>query len=303
MALLVAFAVLAGAGTALTPCVLPVLPALLSASATGGRRRPLGVILGLTVTFVVAIIGIATVIDGVGLASGATRTVAIAFLLLFGLSMVWPRLALVVERPFTRLARFGPSTSGSGFWSGVLVGAALGFLYAPCAGPILAAVISVAATGGASGEVVLVAIGYGIGSAAVLLVLAYGGRRVVERIRSAGRGPGLQRALGVVMILTAVVMATELDLRFQTVLANDLPSFIANPTGGLERSSAVEDRLADLRGAPKFDVKNHDQLASAGNSRYPVLGVAPAFAGKGPWLEHARRPAAEALGDSGAGWC
>ena len=50
MALLVAFAVLAGAGTALTPCVLPVLPALLSASATGGRRRPLGVILGLTIT-------------------------------------------------------------------------------------------------------------------------------------------------------------------------------------------------------------------------------------------------------------
>jgi cytochrome c biogenesis protein CcdA/thiol-disulfide isomerase/thioredoxin len=284
MALLVAFAVLAGAGTALTPCVLPVLPALLSASATGGRRRPLGVILGLTVTFVVAIIGIATVIDGVGLASGATRTVAIAFLLLFGLAMVWPRLAVVVERPFTRLARFGPSTSGSGFWSGVLVGAALGFLYAPCAGPILAAVISVAATGFATGEVVLVAIGYGIGSAAVLLALAYGGRRVVERIRGAGRGPGLQRALGAVMIVTAVAMATELDLRFQTVLANDLPSFIANPTGGLERSSAVEDRLADLRGAPKFDVKDHDQLAAAGDSRYPVLGVAPAFAGNGPWL-------------------
>ncbi len=284
MVLLVLFALLAGAATALTPCVLPVLPALLSASATGGRRRPLGVILGLTVTFVVAIVGIATVIDGVGLASGVTRTVAIAFLLLFGLSLVWPRLALVVERPFTRLARFGPSTSGSGFWSGVVVGAALGFLYAPCAGPILAAVISVAATGGASRDVVVVAIGYGIGSAVVLLALAYGGRRVIERIRGAGRGPGLQRALGAVMILTAVVMATELDLRFQTVLANDVPSFIANPTRSLERSSAVEDRLADLRGRPKFDVRDHTQLAAAGSRRYPVLGVAPAFAGTGPWL-------------------
>src|SRR5918992_6152401 len=40
MALLTIFAVIAGAGTALTPCVLPVLPALLSASATGGRRPP-----------------------------------------------------------------------------------------------------------------------------------------------------------------------------------------------------------------------------------------------------------------------
>ena len=44
MALLVAFAFLAGAGTAISPCVLPVLPALLSAGATGGRRRPLGIV-------------------------------------------------------------------------------------------------------------------------------------------------------------------------------------------------------------------------------------------------------------------
>src|SRR4029078_10451536 len=114
------------------------------------------------------------------------------------------------------------------------------------------------------------AIGYGLGSAAVLLVLAYGGRRVIERIRGAGRGPGIQRALGAVMIVTAVVMATELDLRFQTVLANDVPSYIATPTGGLERSSAVEHRLADLRGRPRFDVRDHTQLAAAGSRRYPV---------------------------------
>ena len=237
MALLVAFAVLAGAGTALTPCVLPVLPALLSASATGGRRRPLGVILGLTVTHVIAIVGIASVIDGVGLAGGVTRTLAICALLLFGAALLWPRLAEVVERPFARLTRFGPSSSGSGFWSGVLVGGALGFLYAPCAGPILAAVISVAATRGASGELVAVAIGYGLGSAVVLLALAYGGRHVIGRIRSLGRGPALQRALGAVMIATALAMSVDLDLRFQTVLANDLPSFVGNPTGALERSA------------------------------------------------------------------
>ena len=124
MALLVAFAVLAGAGTALTPCVLPVLPALLSASATGGRRRPLGVILGLTVTHVIAIVGIASVIDGVGLAGGVTRTLAICALLLFGAGAPVARLGEVVERPFARLTRFGPSSAGSGFWSGVLVGGA-----------------------------------------------------------------------------------------------------------------------------------------------------------------------------------
>src|SRR3954471_20338029 len=123
MALLVAFAVVAGAGTAVTPCVLPVLPALLSASATGGRRRPLGIILGLTVTFVVAIVGLASVIDGVGLADGLVRTLAVIVLVAFGVALAWPRLGELVERPLTRLAKLGPGGPGDGFRSGLLVGA------------------------------------------------------------------------------------------------------------------------------------------------------------------------------------
>ena len=66
MILLLAFAFLAGAATAITPCVLPVLPALLSASGTGGRRRPLGIVTGLTLTHTITIVGIASVVDGVG---------------------------------------------------------------------------------------------------------------------------------------------------------------------------------------------------------------------------------------------
>ena len=163
-----------------------------------------------------------------------------------------PALAARVEAPLTRLARFGPRGRGEGFWSGLLVGGGLGFVYAPCAGPILAAVVSVSATQGASGELVAVALGYAAGSALVLLLLAYGGRRVLDRLRAAGRGPAVQRALGVVMVATAVAVATDLDVRFQTALANDFPAFLTNPTRALERSGAVEDRLADLRGRARF---------------------------------------------------
>ena len=66
-----------------------------------------------------------------------------------------------LEAPLSRLARFGPQGVGHGFWSGILVGAALGFVYAPCAGPVLAAVVSV---GAASGRTVSVGLAYALGS-------------------------------------------------------------------------------------------------------------------------------------------
>ena len=90
MIVLLAFALLAGAATAITPCVLPVLPALLSASGSGGRRRPLGVVTGLAVTFTITIVGLASVVDGVGFADGTLRTLAIVVLGVFGLTLLVP---------------------------------------------------------------------------------------------------------------------------------------------------------------------------------------------------------------------
>src|SRR5437588_6104729 len=207
MIVLLGFAVLAGAGTALSPCVLPVLPALLSAGGVGGRRRPLGIVLGLSITFTVTIVGVADVVGGVGLGSDPLRDLAIVVLLAFGLVLLIPTIAARLEAPLSRLARFGPRTRGDGFGSGLLVGGALGFVYTPCASPILAAVISV---GAASGRTIAIAIAYAGGSAIVLLLLTLGGRRIFDRIRSAGRGPALQRALGVIMLMTAVAILANL---------------------------------------------------------------------------------------------
>jgi thiol-disulfide isomerase/thioredoxin len=161
------------------------------------------------------------------------------------------------------------------------VGAGLGFVYAPCAGPILAAVVSVSATQGASGELVAVALGYAAGSALVLLLIAYGGRRLLDRLRAAGRGPAVQRVLGAVMVATAVAVATDLDVRFQTALADDFPEAVVNPTRALERSDAVEERLADLRGRPRFEETAARRPRMAG---LPVLGRAPDFTGNDRWF-------------------
>jgi cytochrome c biogenesis protein CcdA/thiol-disulfide isomerase/thioredoxin len=299
MIVLLGFAVLAGAGTALSPCVLPVLPALLSAGGVGGTRRPLGIVLGLSVTFTVTIVGVAKVVDGVGLGSDPLRDLAIAVLLLFGLVLLAPGVAARLEAPLSRLARFGPRSGGDGFASGLLVGAALGFVYTPCASPILAAVISV---GAASGRTVSIAVAYAAGSALVLLALTLGGRRVFDRVRRAGRGPALQRGLGAVMLLTAVVMLTNLDVNFDQFVAQHIPD--VNLTASLECSQTVTGRLHQITGRrARFTPANGSAAcgssatvlrpAAAGASQaslladahgLPSLGAAPEFAETERWF-------------------
>ncbi|HUA43729.1 MAG TPA: cytochrome c biogenesis protein CcdA [Solirubrobacteraceae bacterium] len=254
MLLLMLFALIAGAGTAITPCVLPVVPALLASSATGGRRRPIGIVIGLGVTFTIAIVLLAQLVKGVGLASGAARTLAIVVLIGFGIALLIPDLTARIEAPLSRLGRFGPKSRGTGFWSGLGVGAALGFVCAPCAGPILAAVTSVSASSGANARVVLVAISYSVGLCAVLLIYAFAGRAVIDRIRRVGRGNTVNRALGVVLLATGVLMIFNVDVRFEEDLAKDtsLPAVLVDPTRSLENSSAVQKRLASLRPTSRF---------------------------------------------------
>ncbi len=300
MLLLMLFALIAGAGTAITPCVLPVLPALLASSATGGRRRPIGIVIGLAFTFTIAIVLLAELVNGVGLASGAARTLAIVVLIGFGIALLVPDLTARVEAPLSRLGRFGPKSRGTGFWSGLGVGAALGFVCAPCAGPILAAVTSVSASSGANARVVLVAISYSVGLSTVLLVYAFAGRAVIDRIRRVGRGPSVNRALGVVLLATGVLMVFNVDVRFEEALAKNtsLPAILVDPARSLENSNAVQKRLASLRPASRFATAQKEAAAKpvptaaerevaipgVKTPSLPVLGTAPEFADTQDWF-------------------
>ncbi|HLY49698.1 MAG TPA: cytochrome c biogenesis protein CcdA [Solirubrobacteraceae bacterium] len=298
MLLLMVFALVAGAGTAITPCILPVLPALLSASAVGGRRRPLAIVLGLGATFTLAIVALAQLVKGVGLASSAARDVAIAALLAFGLVMLLPSVAARVQAPLSRLARFGPRTRGSGFWSGLVVGGALGFVCAPCAGPILAAVTAVSASSGPTARVFAVGLSYSVGLAAILLLYALGGRAVVGRIRSLGRGLLVERSLGAILVATGVLMAFNVDVRFEEALARDasLPAFLVDPTRALENSPAVQRRLASLRPGSRFAVRQQEAanvpmptppgiaIPGVRTPPLPPLGPAPEFTDTERWF-------------------
>ena len=303
MFLLLLFALIAGAGTAITPCVLPVVPALLAAGAAGGRRRPLGIVLGLAITFTIAIVALAGLVKGVGLAAGAARTLAIIVLLIFGVVLLIPELAERIQAPLSRLGRFGPKTRGDGFWSGLAVGGALGFVCAPCAGPILAAVISVSASSGTTTKIVAVALAYAAGLSAVMLLYGLGGRAILDRVKRRARGHTVERTLGAVLLITGVVMLTNLDVRFESALARDtsLPAFLVDPTRALENSNAVQNQLAQLRPPSRFAERQKEKLASVTpmpqqtgvaipgvkTPALPKLGMAPDFTNNQKWFNTA----------------
>jgi cytochrome c biogenesis protein CcdA/thiol-disulfide isomerase/thioredoxin len=284
MVLLIAFAFLAGGATALSPCVLPVLPVALSAGMTGGQRRPAGIVSGLALSFTFATVALVYVISALSLPDGLLRTVAIFTLATFGVSLLVPRLGDRLEAWLSRLSpgagSIGRAGGREGFWSGMVVGGGLGFVYAPCAGPILAGVITVSASQSFTGGRLAVALAYGGGSALVLYVLMLGGRRVTARLaRRSGR---FQMAMGAVMVLIALLMLGNYDTRFETKIASDLPSFLVDPSKGLESSALASRQLAALRGHAGRQANGIKQ-ADAG-LRLPVLGQAPEFSDTQRWF-------------------
>jgi len=279
--LLVLFALLAGAGTALSPCVLPVLPAVLSAGVTGGRRRPLGVALGLALSFTFATVALVYIIDALGLPNDLTRTLAIVTLLIFGVLLCVQPLADRLEAWISRIVPKPVRPGGDGFGSGMLLGASLGLVYAPCAGPILAGVITVSAAQNFTVGRLAVALAYSFGSAIVLYVLMLGGRRITDRLGSfRGR---IQMVMGGVMIAVAVVMIANLDVRFENAIAGHLPSALVDPTSRIEGSSSVSNDLAALRGGGPASHEVGTSQAAAGK-RLPVYFNAPDFVGTQEWF-------------------
>jgi cytochrome c biogenesis protein CcdA/thiol-disulfide isomerase/thioredoxin len=294
MVLLMLFAFLAGAATAISPCALPVLPVVFAAGTTGGRKRPLGIATGLAVSFAFAVVALVYVISAFGLPDGLLRTFAIAVLLVFGLSLMVPkasawveyRIGLVTSRGSNKIANSKSRTEPKdGFWSGVLVGGGLGFVYAPCAGPILAGVITATASQDFSAGRFAVALSYGVGSAAMFYALMLGGRRLIAPLSK--RSGQIQFGMGLAMVLVAIAMFANLDSRFQTAIAADLPSFLVNPTGEIERSDAVAKRIADTKGQAGAGVGSAAEDTSIGGEALPVLGVAPEFTDNQKWFNTA----------------
>jgi cytochrome c biogenesis protein CcdA/thiol-disulfide isomerase/thioredoxin len=273
-------AVVAGLATFLSPCVLPLVPVVLATSTTTGRRRPLGVALGLAIAFVAFTLAASRVLAALDLPQDLLHTLAIVLLAAVGLALILPMLGDWVGRVFQPLATraSGSLRMGDGFGSGLVLGAALSVVWTPCAGPILAAVTALAAERHVSGELVLITVAYAAGATVPLFVLVLLGQRATTQFARVRRhGPALRRASGVVLLLGAWLFTTNLPTRLAAATPGYL-SWIQAP----ERSSAIKSDLRTLDSS-----KDHSRAAlAAGNTpdNLKNYGPAPDFAGISTWL-------------------
>ncbi|MEF2280455.1 cytochrome c biogenesis CcdA family protein [Deinococcus sp. YIM 134068] len=238
--LLVAF--LGGVLTVVSPCVLPVLPVVLSGT-VGGRARPWGIIAGFIGSFVLLTLFLGTLVGALGLSADLLRWGAVALLFTFGLTLAIPALGGRFEQLAARAIPQGSAWGGGdGLVGGLLVGATLGLVWTPCVGPILASVTTLALSGQVTGFAAAVTTAYALGVALPMFAVMAGGRRLLTRMPALLRNlGGLQRAFGGVLALFALGMALGVDRAAQTLIVERVP-YVQNLTF-LEESGTVRGQL------------------------------------------------------------
>ncbi len=228
MTVLLLFAFISGLITIAAPCIWPLLPIVLSASATGGHRKPLGVTLGILLSFGLLTLSISYLVTLIGLDPNVLRTLAVFVLVFLGLTLLIPYLSARLEAYVSRFSgrlNLGNQTK-TGFVPGLISGAALGIVWTPCAGPILATIATLSATQKVNSSLILVTFVYILGIGVPLFLFAYFGRHFFQKTKYLSPYLGkIQQVFGVVMIITALLIFTNYDKVLSAKLLDFFPSY------------------------------------------------------------------------------
>ena len=285
MITLIIVGIVSGLITAISPCVLPVLPAILTSSIQDGarsRRRPYVVVGGLVTSFAVFTLLGGVLLSSLGLPQDVLRWAGIVTLAIVGLGLAIPAVGHILERPFQNTRMPTLSRDGNGF----VMGLALGLVFVPCAGPILASITVLAATNGLSWGLVGLTLAFAVGVAIPLLGFGIAGQRIGSRIKAVRtKLPTIRIASGVVLIATALVIATNLAEPLQRLA----PAALSEIQNRIENNSSVRDRLDGLSGRTtaipdSSGALTFDQCEQGPGDKLQNCGPARDFAGIQEWL-------------------
>ncbi|MFL5919275.1 MAG: cytochrome c biogenesis protein DipZ [Gaiellaceae bacterium] len=237
MLILVPIAFAAGVITAFTPCILPVLPIVL-AGGPGSTRRPYAIAAGLVTTFTLFLLAGAWLWGLLGIGEQHQIQIGAVLLGLLALTLIVPRLGGWAERPLAFMTRLRIGDAGGGF----VLGAALGLVFVPCGGPVLAALTSNVARERVGGWLVVVALAYALGVALPLLAIAAGSQRVAASFRR--HAQAVRITAGMLMAAAAVVIYNGWAEDLQT----KVPSYAQWLQDAIEGNGTAGDQLAELNG-------------------------------------------------------
>ena len=249
---LVLVGLVAGFLAGISPCILPVLPVVLVAGASwpataetpariprAGLARSLAVIGGLVLSFSIIVLAGSEILSLLHLPQDALRDAGIVLLAVVGLGYLIPPLGALIERPFARVGTRRPSGRAGGF----ILGLAVGVVYVPCAGPVLAAIAVVGATHRVGLTAVILTAAFAVGTAVPLFAVAAAGGQLTSRIGSIRRrAPQIRQAGGAVLVVFAVLIATDVLAGLQ----RDIPGY----STALQGSPAIRKQLNALTGTP-----------------------------------------------------
>ncbi len=283
MIILVSFAFLAGIVTILSPCILPILPIILSSSVdTAGKRRSFGVVVGFVLSFTFFTLFLSSIVKLSGIPAESLRYFSVFILIVFGLSLFVPTFKQTIEQLSSKLAKFAPNgQTNHGFFGGLIVGLSLGLLWTPCVGPILASVISLAISGTVNAQAFIITLSYSLGTAIPMFIIMQAGstalRKVPWLLQNGGR---IQKAFGVLMVVTAIGIFFNVDRKFQSFVLNTFPQYGVGLTK-FEDNTSVKKELEKINQKP-IDKTKFGKPSS--DITLPKGPIAPELIPGGSWF-------------------
>jgi len=221
----------AGVLTTLNPCVLPMLPLVLTGAFAQGRWGPPALAAGLVVSFTTIGVGVVAFGHVIGLDAQLVRQLAAVLLLLSGLVMVHPGTRALFIRFTTPLAGGANSLldrfSLDGPRGQLTLGLLLGAVWSPCVGPTLGAAIGLAAEGRDLGRTTVIMAVFAAGMASILLAFAYASRRVLARRQAlASFGARARKVFGWLLVAVGVMILSGTDKMIEALLLGVLPDWL-----------------------------------------------------------------------------
>ncbi|WP_422935798.1 cytochrome c biogenesis protein CcdA [Sinomonas sp. P47F7] len=290
---------LGGLITGISPCILPVLPVIFFSGGLDSARqrppssapsptdddgaarppreasrwRPYQVIVGLVLSFSAFTLLGSLVLGLVGVPQDVFRWAGIGVLAAVGLGLMVPRVEEWLEKPFAWI----PTRRVDARRGGLGLGLALGAVFVPCAGPVLAAITVSGATGRIGPETVALTLSFALGVSVPLLFFALAGRGLAERLKAFRRRQKTVRIVaGALMIALAAGLALDLPAALQRLI----PDYTA----------ALQDKLAPQAGSPLdlgglvTDENRGLDRCTQGATSLEDCGPAPAIRGTTAWI-------------------